>query len=282
VSANRATYPVATMCRVLEVSTSGYYAWLKRMPSQRSQGNALLTDRIRQIHLRSRGTYGAPRVHAELYDEGVHVGRKRVARLMQAARLQGISRRRHPRTTLREVGARPAPDLVERDFVAAGPNKLWVADITYISTWTGSLYLAVVVDTWSRRVVGWSMATHLRTELVLDALEMAIRQRRPAGVIHHSDQGSQYTSIAFGNRCREAGVRPSMGSVGDCYDNALCESFFATLECELLDRRPLRSQEEARRAVFEFIEGWYNPHRRHSSLKYASPARYEMVHMHAA
>ena len=281
-SANRATYPVATMCRVLEVSTSGYYAWLKRMPSQRSQGNALLTDRIRQIHLRSRGTYGAPRVHAELYDEGVHVGRKRVARLMQAARLQGISRRRHPRTTLREVGARPAPDLVERDFVAAGPNKLWVADITYISTWTGSLYLAVVVDTWSRRVVGWSMATHLRTELVLDALEMAIRQRRPAGVIHHSDQGSQYTSIAFGNRCREAGVRPSMGSVGDCYDNALCESFFATLECELLDRRPLRSQEEARRAVFEFIEGWYNPHRRHSSLNYTSPARYERVHAHAA
>jgi putative transposase len=174
------------------------------------------------------------------------------------------------------------PDLVKRDFVAAGPNKLWVADITYISTWTGSLYLAVVVDTWSRRVVGWSMATHLRTELVLDALEMAVGQRRPAGVIHHSDQGSQYTSIAFGNRCREAGVRPSMGSVGDCYDNALCESFFATLECELLDRRPFRSQEEARRAVFEFIEGWYNPHRRHSSLNYASPARYEMVHTHAA
>lgn len=270
------------MCRVLDVSTSGYCAWLKRVSSHRSQADASLTDQIRRIHLRSRGTYGAPRVQAELYDEGVHVGRKRVARLMQAAGVQGISRRRHPRTTRREAGARPAPDLVERDFVAAGPNKLWVADITYISTWTGSLYLAVVVDTWSRRVVGWSMATHLRTELVLDALEMAIRQRRPAGVIHHSDQGSQYTSIAFGNRCREAGVRPSMGSVGDCYDNALCESFFATLECELLDRRPLRSQEEARRAVFEFIEGWYNPHRRHSSLNYASPARYEMVHAHAA
>lgn len=280
-NANQAKYPVATMCRVLEVSTSGYYAWRKRNASQRSQGNALLTDQIRQIHLRSRGTYGAPRVHAELYDEGVHVGRKRVARLMQAAGLQGVSRRRHRRTTVREAGARPAPDLVKRDFVAAGPNKLWVADITYISTWTGSLYLAVVVDTWSRRVVGWSMATHLRTELVLDALEMAVRQRRPAGVIHHSDQGSQYTSIAFGKRCREAGIRPSMGSVGDCYDNALCESFFATLECELLDRRAFRSQEEARRAVFAFVEGWYNPHRRHSSLNYASPARYEMVQTHA-
>jgi putative transposase len=181
------------------------------------------------------------------------------------------------------------PDLVERDSAAAGPNKLCVADITYISTWTGSLYLAVVVDTWSRRVVGWSMATRLRTELVLDALEMAVRQRRPAGVVHHSDQGSQYTSIAYGNRCREAGVRPSTGSVGDGYDNALCESFFATLERELLDRRAFRSQEEARRAVFEFtscrcsfgIEGWYNPHRRHSSLNYASPARYEMVPTYA-
>ncbi len=157
----------------------------------RSREDALLTERIRWIHLRSRGTYGAPRIQAELYDEGVHVGRKRVARLMQAAGLHGVSRRRHPRTTLREVGARPAPDLVERDFAVAGPNKLWVADITYISTWTGSLYLAVVVDAWSQRVVGWSMATHLRTELVLDALEVAIRRRRPAGVIHHSDQGSQ-------------------------------------------------------------------------------------------
>jgi len=279
---NQAKYPVATMCRVLEVSTSGYYAWLKRNTSQHSQADALLSDRIRWIHLRSRGTYGAPRIHAELADEGVRVGRKRVARLMQAAGLQGVSRRRRPRTTLRAVGARPAPDLVERDFGMTAPDRLWVADITYVPTWSGFLYLAVVLDAWSRRVVGWSMAGHLRTELVLDALDMAIRRRRPVGVIHHSDHGSQYTSIAFGQRCREAGVRPSMGSVGDCYDNALCESFFATLECELLDRYRFGTRDEARRAVFEFIEGWYNPHRRHSALHYASPARYEMGHAYAA
>jgi len=171
VSANRATYPVATMCRVLEVSTSGYYAWLKRARSERSREDTLLTDRIRRIHLRSRGTYGAPRIHAELRDEGVHVGRKRVARLMQVAGVQGVSRRRYPRRTLRKAGARAVPDLVGRDFVAARRNKLWVADITNISAWTGSVYPAVVVDTWCRQVVGWSMATHLRIELALDALE---------------------------------------------------------------------------------------------------------------
>jgi putative transposase len=270
------------MCRVLGVSTSGYYAWLKRQSSQHSREDTILTDRIRWIHLRSRGTYGAPRIHAELYDEGVHVGRKRVARLMQAAGLQGVSRRKSTRTTIRQPGAQRAPDLVNRDFGVARPNRLWVADITYIRTWAGFLYLAVVVDAWSRRVVGWAMANHLRTELVNDALEMAVRQRRPKGVIHHSDQGSQYTSLAFGKRCREANVRPSMGSVGDCYDNALCESFFATLECELLDRRRFGSREEAGRAVFEFIEGWYNPHRRHSSIGYASPVRYEMANVYAS
>ena len=219
-------------------------------------------------------------------DEGMRVGRKRVARLIsaerwddvQAAGLQGVCLRRRARTAVRQVGVRPASDLVERDFAVARPNELWVADIMYISTWTGSLYLAVVVDGWRRRVVGRAMATHLRTELVLDALDMAIRRRHPAGMIHHSDQGSQYTSIAFGKRCREAGVRPSMGSVGDCHDNALCESFFATLECELLDRHRFHTREEARGAVFEFIEGWYNPQRRHSSLGHASPLRYEMAH----
>jgi putative transposase len=193
-----------------------------------------------------------------------------------------VSRRRHPRTTLRAVGAQPAPDLAERDFAVAGPNRLWVADITYVPIWSGSLFLAVVVDAWSRRVVGWSMASHLRTELVLDALDIAIRRRRPVEVIHHSDQGGQYTSIAFGKRCQEAGVRPSMGSVGDCYDNALCESFFATLECELLDRYRFGTRDEARRAAFEFIKGWYNPHRRHSALHYLSPARYEKGYAYAA
>jgi len=270
------------MCRVLEVSTSGFYAWRKRGPSRRAREDTILTDRIRWIHLRSRGTYGTPRIHAELADEGVHVGRKRVARLMRAAGLRGVSRRKPFHTTIRQARNRPAPDLVERNFTAAGPNQLWVADITYVSTWAGNLYLAVVMDAWSRRVVGWAMATHLRTELVLDALDMAIRQRHPLGVIHHSDQGSQYTSLEFGKRCREAGVRPSMGSVGDAYDNALCESFFATLECELLERHHFRSPKEAAGAVFEFIEGWYNPHRRHSSLGYTSPVRYEMRYGRAA
>jgi putative transposase len=164
---------------------------------------------------------------------------------------------------------------VERDFTASGPDRLWVADITYIPTWSGFLYLAVVVDAWSRRVVGWSMARHLRTELVLSALEMALWRRRPGNVIHHSDQGCQYTSIAFGQRCREAGVRPSTGSVGDCFDNAMCESFFATLECECLDRERFRTRSDARMAVFDFIEGFYNPHRRHSALDYESPVSYE-------
>ena len=281
-SANQAHYPVATMCRVLGVSPSGYYAWRRRPPSPRALADLELTERIRNIHKRSKGTYGAPRIHAELADEGRPVGRKRVARLMQAADLQGVSRRRRPRTTQRQPATPPAPDLVQRDFAASGPNRLWVADITYVATWAGFLYLAVVVDAWSRRVVGWAMADHLRTELVLRALEMALRQRRPAEVIHHSDQGGQYTALAFGHRCREAGVHPSMGSVGDCYDNALCESFFATLECELLDRQIFRTRDEARLAVFEFIEGWYNPQRRHSALGYLSPIRYELAAAHGA
>jgi putative transposase len=263
------------MCRVLEISASGYYAWLRRPRSHRGTVDEELSHEIRRIHTRSRATYGAPRVHAELRADGRRVGRKRVARLMHACGLVGASRRRWPQTTVRDKAARVAPDLVERQFACAGPDRLWVADITYIMTWSGFLYLAVVVDAWSRRVVGWSMATHLRTELVLDALGMALWRRRARGVIHHSDQGTQYTSIAFGERCREAGVRPSMGSVGDCFDNALCESFFATLECELLTRQKLRTQAEARRVVFDFLEGWYNPHRRHSALGYLSPVEFE-------
>ena len=219
--------------------------------------------------------YGERRVHAELAALGVHVGRKRVARLMRALGLAGVSRRKGTITTRRDRDAHPAPDLVDRNFTAAGPDRLWVAAITYIPTWAGFLYLAVVLDAWSRRVVGWAMATHLRSELVLDALNMAFQQRRPRDVIHHSDHGCQYTSIAFGQRCRDMGVRPSMGSVGDAYDNALCESFFATLECELLDRHRFQTQAEARLAVFDFIEGWYNPHRRHSALGYLSPLNYE-------
>jgi putative transposase len=271
-------HAIARMCRVLGVSASGYYARLTRPPAARARADAELSAQIAAIHQRSRATYGAPRIHAELAAEGIHVGRKRVARLMANAGLYGVSRRAWITTTVRDRDARPAPDLVERNFVAAAPNRLWVADITYIPTWAGFLYLAVVLDTFSRRIVGWAMETHLRTELVLQALNLALWQRRPAAVIHHSDQGSQYTSIAFGQRCREAGVRPSMGSVGDCFDNAMAESFFATLECELLDRRRFKTQVEARMAVFEFIEGWYNPHRRHSALAYHSPIEYEQVY----
>jgi len=219
-------------------------------------------------------------IHAELADRGVHVGRKRVARLMKAAGLQGVSRRKKVWTTRRDAKSRPAPDLVDREFTADGPNKLWVADITYIPSWAGTLFLAVVVDVWSRRVVGWAMADHLRTELVMDAFNMAIQQRRPTDVIHHSDQGCQYTSITFGKRCRELGVRVSMGSVGDCYDNALCESFFATLECELIDRFTFRTKREARLAVFRWIEAWYNPFRRHSSIERMSPVNYERRHLY--
>lgn len=266
------------MCQVLEVSPSGYYAYLLRPPSARARADAALGKRIEQIHQKSRGTYGRPRIHAELAAEGERVGAKRVARLMRSAALQGVSRRKGPGRGRGQKETAPAPDLVDRAFKAEGPDQVWVADITYVPTWAGFLYLAVVIDLWSRRVVGWSMATHLRSELVLDALNMALWQRRPEAVIHHSDQGTQYTSIAFGLRCKEAGVRPSMGSVGDCYDNALCESFFATLECELLDRRRFRTQAEAKMATFEFIEGWYNPHRRHSSLGYLSPIAFEKAH----
>ncbi len=268
-------HAVATMCRVLEVSASGYYAWKSRMPSKRLMDDGVLQAEIEAIHRRSRATYGVPRVHAELRAEGTRVGRKRVARLMRRAGLEGASRRKRAWTTKRDRDARPAPDLVERDFSSDGPDRLWVADITYIPTWGGFLYLAVVLDAYSRKIVGWAMATHLRTELVLDALNMALGQRRADDVIHHSDQGCQYTSIAFGLRCKQAGVRPSMGSVADCYDNAMCESFFATLECELLDQKPFRTQIEARMAVFDFIEAWYNPHRRHSALGYLSPMAYE-------
>ena len=273
--AHQAAYPVRRMCALLEVSPSGYYVWLRRSASRRTGDDVMLTDRIRLIHERSFGTYGAPRIHAELRAAGVRVGRKRVARLMRLAAISGVSRRRIVRTTRRSAEGRKAPDLVNRDFSAPERDRLWVADITYVPTRSGFLYLSVVIDAFSRRVVGWSMANHLRSELVEDALDMALGQRRPQAVIHHSDQGSQYTSVAFGKRCRQAGVRPSMGSVGDCYDNALCESFFASLECELIDRRRFATRAEARLDLFQYIEGFYNTHRRHSSLGYLSPVNYE-------
>jgi len=278
VRAHQATYPVTLMCRVLDVSRSGYYAWLGRGPSPRARANAALLVTIKAVHEESDGTYGSPRMHSELPDRGVQASLNRVARVMRTAGIQGVSRRRGVRTTWRSKEDAPAGDLVNRDFTATGPNQLWVADITYIPTWAGFLYLAVVLDVWSRRVVGWSMRTHLRTELVLEALDMALEQRRPESVIHHSDQGCQYTSYAFGRRCDAAKVRPSMGSVGDAYDNAMAESFFASLECELLDRRVFRTRVEARMEVFRYIEGWYNPRRRHSALGYLSPVNFEAEH----
>jgi len=275
VKAYQADYPVRTLCRLLGVTTSGYYAWLKRPPSARRQSDLVIGDQVEAFFRASQSTYGRPRLHADLREAGIAISGKRLARLMRERNIQGASRRKFTVTTIRDRDARPAPDLVDRQFKAEAPNQLWVADITYIPTWAGFLYLAVVLDVFSRRVVGWAMANHMRTDLVLDALNMAIERRKPSGVIHHSDQGTQYTSIAFGSRCREAGVHLSMGSVGDCYDNAMCESFNATLECELLVKHRFRNQREASLAVFHFIEGWYNPHRRHSALGYLSPNTYE-------
>jgi putative transposase len=268
---------VRAFCRVLGVSASGYYAWLQRVPSERARANEALTRQIREVHARSDATYGMPRVRAELQDAGHKVSRKRVARLMRQACIRGISRRRgFTVTTERDVRQRPAPDLVNRRFQTASlPNQLWVADVTYVPTWQGFVYLSVVLDTFSRKVVGWSLQDRMTAELVVSALNMALHTRRPESVIHHSDQGAQYTSTEFGTRCREMGVRPSMGTVGDAYDNAMAESFFATLECELIDRRSWKTKAEAKTAVFRWIEGWYNPHRRHSSLGQISPMEFE-------
>jgi putative transposase len=237
--------------------------------------NGLLGDRLEAHWRESREIYGRPRLQADLREEGIRASDKRVARLMRERNIHGASRRKGFKTTVRDRDARPAPDLVERKFVATAPNQLWVADITYVPTLSGFLFVAIVLDVFSRRVVGWAMANHLRTELVLDALDMAIDRRRPKNVIHHSDQGCQYTSIAFGNRCKEAGVRPSMGSVGDCYDNAMCESFNASLECELLVRNRFKNQREAALAVFDYIEGFYNPRRRHTAIGSISPVEFE-------
>jgi putative transposase len=277
VKANQAIHSVGTMCRVLKISRSGYYAWCRRPMSPRAHRDLWLRQKIEEIHRDSLGVYGSPMIHAELADEhGVRVGRKRVARLMRAAGLRGASLRRFVITTTSDPKAKRPPDLVDRRFYADAPNKLWVSDITFIPTWSGFLYLAIVLDVYSRRVVGWAMQTHLRTELILEALQMALVQRQPRrGVIHHSDPGCQYTSYAFGKRCQEAGVMPSVGSVGDAYDNAMAESFFATLERELLSRRRFRSQAEAKMAVFAWLEGWYNRRRRHSALGYRSPVNYE-------
>jgi putative transposase len=280
IDAEKAHHQVSRLCRVLGVARAGYYAWASRPPSARAVADAALLDQIRDIHASSRGTYGAPRVHAELrLGLDVRVGRKRVARLMRTAGIVGVHRRRRHGLTRRDPQAASAPDLVERNFTPSAPDRLWVADITQQRTDQGWLYVAVVLDCFARRIVGWSMAEHLRTELVLDALDMAIAQRQPgAGVVHHSDHRCQYTSLAFGRRLQQAGLVASMGSVGDALDNAVAESFFATLECELLDRYHWPTRQALRTAVFDFIEIFYNRQRRHSTLDYRTPADYEHQH----
>ena len=277
IAARKTEHSVKTMCRVLEVSRSGFHAWAKREPSPRAVADAALTGRIAEIHKDSLKTYGSPRVHAELrLEDGVRVARKRVERLMRAAGLSGQVRRRRGKTTIRVQGVRTAPDLVERDFNPTEPNRLWAADITYIRTWEGWLYLASVMDLYSRRIVGWALADHLRAELVVDALEMAVARRRPdAGLVHHSDMGSQYTSLVFTQRCRAVGIDVSMGSRGDCFDNAVLESFHATIKKDLIHRRAWPTKAEARTAIFDYIETFYNRRRRHSRLGMLSPLEFE-------
>jgi putative transposase len=276
IAAKKAQHPVSLLCSVLGVSRAGYYAWKDRPASPRARRDAELLALIREIHDESEGSYGWPRVHAELRRRGVRVSRKRVARLMRQAGLSGMIHRRKGKTTIRLPGVATAPDLVRRDFGPKAPNRLWVADLTEIATWEGKLYLAVVVDCFSRRCVGWAMAEHMRAELVVEALEMAIWQRHPdAGLVHHSDRGGQYVSLIFGHTARDAGIAVSMGAKGCALDNAVCEAFFATLKKELTRRRAWPTRRELQTAVFAWIEGWYNRRRLHSTLGYLSPVDYE-------
>jgi putative transposase len=277
IAAEKANHPISLLCAVLGVSRSGYHAWQRRPPSRRARQDARLLGLIEPIHRRSGRTYGAPRVHAELrLDHDVRVGRKRVERLMRQAGLSGMVRRRRGRTTIAAPGIRTAPDLVARDFNPAAPDRLWCADITYVRTWEGWLYLASLMDCYSRRIVGWALADHLRAELVDDALQMAIARRRPdQGLVHHSDRGGQYTSLVFTRRCRAVGIEVSMGAKASCFDNAVLESFHATIKKDLIHRRSWPTKPEARVAVFEYIESFYNRRRRHSTLGYLSPADFE-------
>jgi putative transposase len=261
------------------VTRQGYWQWQCRQadPGPRRRQDEQLKRRIRKLWAASRETYGAPRLMHDLREEGIRVGTKRVARLLRELGIHGVSRRRAGvRTTTPQRRAAPAPDLVERQFQAPRPDETWVADITYLRSWEGWLYLAVVLDCFSRRIVGFAIEDHLRAGLVVDALEQALQRRRPdRGLVHHSDQGSQYVSLAFGRRCRLAGIEQSMGGRGSAYDNAVCESFFKTLKSELVDRQSWPTKAELRTAVFDYIECFYNPHRRHSNLGYLSPIEFE-------
>jgi putative transposase len=285
ISAERAhcDLPVSLMCELLGASESGHWAWVKRPPSDRELADAWLIERIRRIHAASGGRYGSPRVHAMLGREGIRVGEKRVERLMRAAGLQGAHRRRRKGCTICVPGVEPFADLVGRDFRPDAPNLVWAADIKQIKTGEGWLYLAAVQDLFSRLIVGWAMRPHMRQELVVDALKMAVRRRRPAkGTIHHSDHGGQFIGLTFGQACHDAGIAQSMGAVGSCFDNAVAETFFATLTKErLLHDAPAggwATRAQLRSALFEYIEGFYNPTRLHSTLGMRSPIEYEEDH----
>jgi putative transposase len=281
VDREKALYAVAVLCRLLKVSRAGYYAWVARPPSAREVADDVLTTQIQDAFDANRKVYGSPRIHAELADADVHVGRKRVARLMREAEIVGCHRRRHKLGTTRQnPNAAAAPDLVDRQFAATAPNQLWVADVTYVPTVQGWLYLACVTDVYSRMVLGWSMASHRKSDLVVDAVTMAVHRRggKVPGVIHHSDRGGEYTSHQLERELRRHGALASMGSVADCFDNALAESVFATLECELFDQQPggrFNSRHEAKLAVFDYLETFYNPRRRHSAIGQISPAAFE-------
>ena len=273
--------PVATCCRVMKVSTSGFYAWQANPVSEKEMSDAFLTNTIVDIHRMSRRSYGSPRVHAELrLGQDTCCSRKRVERLMKEAGISGVYRRKGRGCTRRDPAAEPADDLVNREFNPAVPDRLWVMDVTEHPTEEGKLYLAVVIDAFSRRVVGWSIADHIRSELVVDALQVAIWRRRPpeGTTIAHSDHGSTYTSWAFGRRLRAAGILGSMGSIGDCFDNSVAESFFGTLQLELLDEHRWTDRKRLALAIFDWIETWYNPRRRHSYCKMLSPVDYEAAH----
>jgi putative transposase len=279
IDAEKASWSVLTLCRTLGVSPSGFYAWRGRAPSVRRRTDAVLLEHIRAAHAQSHCTYGAPRVHAELRATGTCVGRKRVARLMRSAGLAGRCPKPFRRTTIPAiVPAAEPPDLVRRDFHPSGPDRLWVSDITYVRTWEGWLYLAVILDAFSRRVVGWALADHLRTELATDALHMALANRRPEpGLIHHSDRGGQYLSAAYIGLLAEHGARSSVGRPGTCWDNAAAESFFATLKTELLHRAVWPTRQHARTAIFGYVEAFYNRRRRHSALGFRSPVDFEAL-----
>ena len=277
----RSQYPIDLMCRVLEVSRGGYYAWRRRGPSARAVGDLQLQVRIAASHRRSHGTYGSPRIVKDLQDEGFGIGRKRVARLLRAARLRGVTRRRFRVTTDSTHGFPVAPNLLNQAFAVAAPNQAWAADLTYLATAEGWLYLAVVLDLHSRRVVGWATGTRIDRALVLAALDRALALRgRPT--LHHSDRGCQYASAAYRAALAARGVTVSMSRRGNCYDNAVVESFFSTLKRELIDRQPWGRRLALQVALAQYIEGWYNPVRRHSRLGYLSPVAFEHSRRQAA